>query len=743
MSTALLTQYVNKEESILMTDNKIVNSNSFLFDLNLIENTPHHPAMSELTDILCHRTGNVNRDFFQTEIAYFLSLIPSAMRATIISPERGKIPINVYSIALATSGFGKGHSVNLMEDVISGFREEYTHSVFPTLAEKSIYDLAVDIAARKGGDEDEEKSILEADFKRQGHAPFIFDSGTAPAVKQLRYKLLLAKSGSINFQMDEIGSNLIGNSEVLNVLLELYDLGRIKTKLIKNTAENERGVDLVGETPANVLMFGTTSKLFDGSKTEDEFFSFLETGYARRCFFGIGKPEIYRGQLNPKDVYSSLVSKNKSVALNKWKNNFTKFADVKYSNLNIKVPEEVGIQLVSYRLFSESLANKMPEHEVIKKAEIGHRYFKALKLAGVYAFIDDSDHITMENLYQAIKITEASGKSFHTLLNRERNFVRLAKYISESKDNLTHADLVEDLPYYPSSATPRKEIMDLAMAWGVGNHVVIKKEVISNVDFFSGSTLEETNLNKLSFSFSNHFASNYSTEHRSLDELPKLLAAPNLHWCNHSFNKEHRSEENVIEGFNMIVIDVDGGVLLNHCHSLLSEYTFITSTTKRHTEDEHRFRIIFPTNYVLKLDTQDYKEFINSFLLWLPFESDVSANQRCKKWMTTNNSKIFINKGTKIIDVLPFIPKTKKNNEYKDSILDLGNLDNLERWFLGNMDTGNRNNNLLNFAMMLFDAGMDYKELSKKVIDLNSCSNYPLKKEEIKSTILKSVASKY
>lgn len=710
--------------------------------------------MSELVDLLCHRTGNVNRDFFQAEVAYFLGLIPSSMRATIVSPERGNIPINIYSIALATSGFGKGHSVSLMEDAISDFRQIFTGTVFPHIAESSIYDLAVKIAAAKSGNEDEEKKLLEADFKRQGHAPFIFDSGTGPAVKQLRYKLLLARAGSINFQMDEIGSNIVGNTEVINILLELYDLGRIKTKLVKNTAENERGVDLVGATPANMLMFGTTSKLFDGSKTEEEFYSFLETGYARRCFFGMGRPEAFSNTINPEDVYNGLVSKNRSQALLNWKQKLAKFADTRFYNLHIDVPKEVGVELISYRLYCESMANSLPEHEVIRKAELSHRYFKALKLAGVYAFLDESSDITKKNLRQAFKVAEESGRSFQTLLKRERNFVRLAKYIAESGVTLTHADLVEDLPYYPSSTVPRREIMDLAMAWGVGNHVVIKKNVISGVDFFTGSTLEETDLNKIQFSFSDHFASDYTPEFKPFDSLPRLLKAPGMHWCNHHFDKEHRSEDNVVEGFNCLVADIDGherdkagniitkGIRLEALHELMKEYTFITSTTKRHTDEEHRFRLIMPCNYNLKLDKADYRDFMNSFLLWLPFKSDESANQRSKKWMTYENSLVTVHKGTSLINVLPFIPKTKQNSEYVSQVADLGRLDHLERWFLNNMEVGSRNNNLLNFAMMLVDAGATYDVIKGKVHTLNDQSVSPLKKDEIDSTILKSVASK-
>jgi len=149
-----------------------------------------------------------------------------------------------------------------------------------------------------------------------------------------------------------------------------------------------------------------------------------------------------------------------------------------------------------------------------------------------------------------------------------------------------------------------------------------------------------------------------------------------------------------------------------------------------------------PANYNLMLDKDDYRDFMASFTLWLPFESDTSANQRERKWMTNPNTVVNVNKGTKLLNVLPFIPKTKQNTEYVNGVADLGRLDNLERWFLNNMEVGSRNNNLLNFAMMLKDAGASYDIIKGKVHTLNEQSASPLKKDEVDSTVLKSVASK-
>ena len=199
----------------------------------------------------------------------------------------------------------------------------------------------------------------------------------------------------------------------------------------------------------------------------------------------------------------------------------------------------------------------LPEHDEIRKAELNHRYFKALKLAGAYAFCDESNEVELGHLQQAILLVEESGAAFQIILNREKTYVKLARYIATCGKEVTHADLNENLPYYKTGMAARNEMITLATAWGYKQHIIIKKSFVDGIEFFRGEMLKETNLDEMILSYSNHWAYNYLAEKVPFDHLHLLTQQPDLHWSNHHFKNEHRAEENVFVGFNMIVIDVD------------------------------------------------------------------------------------------------------------------------------------------------------------------------------------------
>ena len=706
--------------------------------MKTFEEMEYHPASEKLVSILCSKTQNSNPLFFRVLVGYYFSLVASMMRTTIATHDRGDIPVNLYALNLSTSGSGKGFSTNIMENgVIHLFRQRFLEETFPILAEQNLPKLAVKRANRKSTDPDEELARVQKEFDNLGSLVFSFDSGTPAAVKQMRHKLLMADAGSVNLQIDEIGSNLVGNVDVLNTFLELYDMGLIKQKLVKNTSENVRSEEIVGRTPTNMLLFGTPAKLLNGGKTEEELYSMLETGYARRCFFGYSRSSNKTLELTPEQVYTMLTNQDSDKFLEEFSGKLENLADIINVNKRLQMSKETSLLLIEYRLKCEREAEQYPEHEEIKKAEISHRYFKALKLAGAYAFVDDSPELTQDHLYQAIKLAEESGDAFNRLLTRDRPYVKLAKYIASCKRDVTQADMVEDLPFYRGATGQKQEMLNLAIAYGYKNNIIIKKSFSDGIEFLRGETLKESSLDRCVISYSNDIALNYVNEFAPFDKLHKLTQINGMHWVAHHLTNGHRNEENCIAGFNLVVFDVDGGTNLSTVKLLLKNYKFLIYTTKRHTDEENRFRIIMPINYQLELDAKDYKEFMSNIYEWLPFEVDTATNQRARKWLSCEGHYEY-NDG-EVLDALPFIPKTSKNEARKELMNSQQSMDNLERWILNNSGDGNRNNMLLRFATILVDAGFGFDQVKDKVFALNNKMPDKLEEAEIFTTILTTV----
>lgn len=703
------------------------------------EEMQHHPMSEQLVEVLCEQTENTDPTFFRILVAYYFSLVASMMRAKVMTQDRGEIPINMYGINLATSGAGKGHSTNLMEGkVINLFRERFKDETFPLLAEANLPKIALKRANRKSVDPDEEMARVQKEYDRQGELLFSFSEATAPAVKQMRHKLLMADAGSLNFQMDEVGSYLGANQEVLIAFLELYDMGLIKPKLTKNTSDSVRGEEIIGKTPTNMLLFGTPSKLLDGGKTEQEFYDMLETGYARRCFFGFTKGVAKNLTRTAEEVFDQLTKGNNTSVLDQVANHLESLADMVNVRKGLIMTKETSLVLIEYKIRCEKEAATYAEHEEIKKAEMSHRYFKALKLAGAYAFVDDSIEVSATQLYAAIKMAEESGQAFQRLLTRDKAYVKLAKFIAAVKREVTQADLVEELPFYRGPGAAKAEMLTLAIAYGYKNNIIIKKSFSDGIEFLRGETLKETDMSQLVVAYSDNMTEGYRNERTSFDQLHKLTQAQGMHWVNHHLNGGYRNEENALAGFNFVVIDVDGSVQLTTAKLLMKKYKALYYTTKRHTEETNRFRILLPINFELQMDAKEYREFYKHLCEWLPFEADLQCGHRSKKWLSHDHFYEYTD--GELLDVLPFIPKTSKNEERKLLLDSQQAMDNLERWVINNIGDGNRNNMLLRYAMLLLDGGFDFEGIRSRVIGLNNKIVDKLEESEVMATIMITVA---
>lgn len=709
----------------------------------LLDQTPHHPLMEEITSIICDKTQNQDRVFYRIVVAYYFAKMAASMRAVVMTKDRNDIPINYYGLACATSGYGKGYSVYLMEnEFIPHFRARFMKETFPLIAEQNLWKLATERAVSSGMEEKDEKAKLDRQFLEEGPVSFGYSDASDAAIKQARRKLILANIGAINFEVDEVGDNIGALEGMMKVFFELYDQGLTKDRRLKNSKENQQAEELFGKTPANVFLFGTPDRLFDGDMTEKTMLGYLRAGAARRCFFAWGEKDV---PLPDPDgaamLYAKAIQPHNTLRVDAIANDFTQLADPACFGQEIELQDAEGIAFAAYKIWCQLRAREMEDHEDILKTEMEHRHYKCLKLAGVFAFVDQSPMITPEHAFAAMKLTEESGQSFARMLAQDKNHIRLARFIAGKKTGLTHADIAENLPFYTQSV--RKDLMMLACAWGYKNNILIRRNTVDSIELFTGETLEKTDLNQMTLSWSDNVAFHYKPETVPFEALSDFVTTDGLHWANHWFKDEHRTNENAIEGFNMVVIDSDGEITIPLAQEILAPYVYLMHTTKRHGEDgKDRFRIILPINHRLRLDKDDYKEFMNNLLDWLPFKSDESTNQRNKKWLTTGGAQSVTNMDGMLLDALRFLPRTSRNDEHQEEMSKLHSLNAFERWFVANTASGNRSNMLIRYALALVDNGMGFKDIEIATIALDKKLKQPLGAAEIQGTIMKTVSKR-
>ena len=710
------------------------------------EEMGYHSKSEKLVNILMTKTQNNNPLFFRVIVAFYFSTLASQMRVNIKGFSKGTIPVNGYVVALSPSGSGKGLSTGLIEqEVINGFKQVFLDSTLQVSAQHNCEQIAIKRATRNGTDTEDELKKLDKDYQSLGAYLPSFDSATTPAIKQMRQKLLMANAGSLNLVIDEFGANLTASIEPLHTYLELYDKGMLKEKLVKSSTENMRFERIEGYTPANLLAFGTPSKLLDGAKNEETFYELLEMGYARRCLFGYADRTSKNTKISVDEAIAQMFNSSDDDYLEDISDEFSLLADLSNMGMSLNIEPETVKLLVGYKLDCETMSESISEIEAIRKSELEHRYFKVLKLAGAYAFVDSKQTITKDHVENAIKLVEDSGAAFSKLMTPQRPYVKLANFLADYRGEVTLADLDEDLPCFRGTKTQKDEMITMATAWGYKNNIIIKKAFTDSIMFLSADSIEETNTDKIIISYTNEYmgVKDYRNEIATFEQLPKLVKAKGYHWINHHLDNGYRKEENATKGFNLLVLDVDGTCSLNTAKLLLNNYKALYYTTKSHTAETNRFRIVLPINYVLKLDAKEYKEFYQNVLKDIPFEVDEQCSHRVKKWLANGNEDaiVEITEG-ELFDALPYVPKSAKNDERERNLSTQEHLDNLERWVINNTGDGNRNNMLLRYAMVLADSGFKYDDIKNKTIQLNDKLADKLSEIELASTIFHTLAGK-
>jgi len=695
-----------------------------------------HSMQEDLVDILVKKTGKNERSYFRILVAYKMAEIASHMRTT-VDYVGTELPVNLYAVNLATSGFSKDMSMNILDrSIFGGFRKEFENNTLPSIAELNLQSIA-DLRVISEGI-DQSKADRDVQFEYSNLPTFLYSFGetTIEGYKALRNKLSMINIGATSFILGEVGSSMQRNADPLGELLNSYDMGLSKQKLIKNDSNAE----MYGAVPSNLFMFGTQSKLFDGGKIEQDFFNLLEEGYGRRLFFGyVENIASADKKLTPEEQYDILMDTTTDLMMKSMSATYSKLADVGYANQKMTMEKEVAMLFIKYRSDCDERADSMKPHEDVKKAVVAHGYWRAVKLAGAYAFVDESTEITSEHAKAAIALVEESNNSFDNIYKRPTSYIKLINYMADVDKAITQVELVENLPFYKGSEAQKKEMMTLALAYGYRNKIVVKKTYSDGVEFLKAERLTKTSLDEISISWSFDMTTGYQNHVGPWGDLPDMICKSGFHYTVNAWEDGHRNSSNLIPGFNLCVLDVDSGTSIKAAQALLEEYQYIIYETKRSTPANNRFRIIIPLSHTLKLDKDDFKAFMTNVFEYMPFSVDTATSDVARKWLS-NTSTPITNEG-KMLDVYDFLPNTKKQEEMHEASVRITDADSVQKYFLLNHQSG-RNNAALKYAFMLLDNGHSSDEVILLARDFNSKLVNPLTTNELSSTVFKSVYKK-
>lgn len=699
-----------------------------------------NPIVNDIVDAVLRTKDDIPVNMIVVMVNYALAEMTASLRTTLKLYDGTEKPLNNYSYVFAESGVGKDVTMTAlnkifinafkkrMEDGFNKYKESYWNGRKMELVDEGYEEKELDDQLK------EEKRLV---------SPFSYriSSGTLAGVSKSRVTYGLYNICAVNLVVDELGSNYGMIRELIALMLSSYEDGTTEGRQLKT--ESVVGVQGV---PSNFIGYSSPALSFDGGNTEKAIMADISQGMGRRSFFAMAK--------RPKAKKMSATERVKMIRANADDNKeklkelnamFGKLASPKNMFQSISICEEAEITNMEYHMKNENIAELSHDMQEVERIELVNRAWKALRLAGIYSFIEGKREIEVEHIQQAIHCAEVSGTAFKEIANQPQLFERMFKYMVNRKET-TEVDL-ETKKWYSGALRNKRDLMQLCKAYGYKNDYLFRVKEVEGIDFYSFLPMPKTDPSDVIISLSKDLAKGYKKIKVEFDALHTLVTNPDFYYSAGTFKKGHRTKDNYERKQNLLILDVDDGLKLDTARAMLSDYKCLFATTKSHQIEKKgvvcdRYRIIFITDRLLKLDSDTYSEFMANFYEYIGIPVD-SVCKDSSRMYAGADGEYFYSSGKKLIEIEKLIPDGEKSNKLKAHRESVGftSNDGLESFFISEESSG-RNHALNKYSLVLKDASYEYDSICEKVHDLNSKFIEPLSKKEVDSTVLKSIQRK-
>lgn len=600
---------------------------------------------------------------------YYIVFLMSQFRIPINLGNNNLITINSISFLFAPSGMGKDSSVNALNRCMS--------KALQLIEEKRDYEYFI---------KKELNDKLPKDQKIYVTPPPTLEVGisTPEGLMQHLEDINKYKLGSCGIYSGEIFqemTNSVNSQGILQVIAELYDVGKKSMKVIKDKS-NQTGK--ISKTSLSALFIAPFNENIYNNNLRSKLKNEFSSRFGRRSSVTLIKDELPTEKIEnlsewlqsskkrlkeKQDIYT-----NTEIGLAK------KVQDILDSNLSeITLDDEA---LETYIMYKElcylKSTNYIASTEAILKANTCHLAFQALKLAGALSLCKKSDKAIIDKqLYlESIKLIEFLNEDVK-LLNDElnkNNYDILIDYCklllkNESKaiipiSVLTKLDVItsNNLNFQLSNVLRLCNSSDKNSFYSIDNDniVVLKTNSIDINSMYKASYLK---LEGTKEERNKKCSEGYTFNEYTFNDLEKLLNTD----CAYSpfeFKNGKRNKENLINSISFIALDVDKGDLdIETLHNYLKGvYNHYISTTSD-KNNLHKYRILLPLSNIISIDEIIWKKVMKEISNMLTVNINLDYLPQSQIFYGYKDSLIYKTSDKTNIDIKSIVERVKKKLE--------------------------------------------------------------------------------
>lgn len=673
------------------------------------------------------------------------------------------VPINAISFVIVGSGAGKDSSVRAAERCFT-----VGYEVLEKQVTQQVKLAAIRAAAEAGEELPEEFSIYKKYM--MPIPPVNMSITTGPGlIRHINDIEALPLTAGLLYS-GEFGDELYANPDAvenIKILSEVYDLGRKEQNYTKGVEHRSKAIN--GQ-PVSALFVGSPTYLLYDEGTKRKFQIAFMSKLARRSWFCYSPEKIPEPTFNTLDEMMDYEEKLEYTA-KQARNVMSDFIrdltawGMKSSGTPITVSDDVFRLFKVYKRYNSDFADNLPNQDSTYALIRRHLQWKALKLAGAFAFFDKSDVVQKQHYIEAMQFCELLDHdmiAFERDLNKQY-YERFSDYIRSQVQPDGKAIInIHDIKkhgFLTNVALPKlKELVTLCAGYdkdgiytvindgaAIQYEPIIKTDVIGisfkpintsdlNLAVASG---DEDAIRKAKHDISVTTAYGYELGETTFADLGELLSS-DFAYSPFRFHNGVRGKDNILGGTKWCVFDIDDSIIsASEAHFMLSDIRHHIALSSD-PDNEYKFRILIEFDSSVDVNAQIWKHFLSAIAEDLAIKIDPLPQSQI--FFSYANRKVYSNLDADPLPVRDYIMQANDRQAAKDekakqftpsqrrTMLDdpLNSFD-----YAYNSPHGSGSRNMIRAAYHAKDLGATLSETLELITNVNEYWDSPMNEERL------------